>query len=104
HPHVATRRIVLDGVRHKVRDDLREALGIADAVHRRQVRADGHLPIMCEWLQKLDAFLADKREVEGDALDRAFAGIESGKLQERFDEPAHPLTGALARLKRVAVL
>ncbi len=95
--------VVVNGVGEEVGDDLCEAFGVAVANGGGEIGVDVDTACGGERADEFDAVGGEHGKVAFIAAQRFLAGVEAGQFEERFDEPAHALRGALAGLEGFAV-
>ena len=95
--------VVLNRVGQKIRDDLRDAFGIAGDFERRQLGSDFHAAFVREQADQLDAIACGPGQIKFHPLHLLLPGIEAREFEQRADQFAHPLRGALAGFDGLAV-
>ena len=93
----------MDGVGEEVGDHLGDLLGIAGARRGRQVDRPADRPFLAERSHQVERVADGLREVELLPVHHVLAGVEPRELEQRRDEAAHALGGALAGFERRAV-
>jgi len=92
------------GVGQKIGKHLGYATRIAQSMGRCQPGVDGDAALAGQGCQQVDRFAGDTSDIARGKIGRFARIIKTGKPQQRLNEVAHALGGALTGLQRFAIL
>src|SRR5258705_5270051 len=93
----------MDRVSEQVCDHLRDSLLVTLAEYTGKVGVDLNSAFCGQWADQVEAFARGACKVELRSMHGFLTGVQAGQFEQRLDQLAHALRGALAGLQRLAV-
>ena len=104
HTDLPTNLVVLDGVRTQVRDQIGEAVPIANNRRCIEVRIDADPPLFCQRLDNPQSVAYDRRKANRRTLEHHLGAVGARQCEQSLDDLAHPTGGSLRRIEAASVL
>jgi hypothetical protein len=104
HTDLPTNLVVLDGVRTQVRDQIGEAVPIADNCRCIEVRIDADPPLFCQRLDDPQSVGYDRRKTNRRSLEHHLGTVGARQCEQSLDDLAHAIGGSLRRIEAASVL
>ncbi len=105
HTDLPTNLVVLDGVRTQVRDQIGEAVPIANNCRFSiEVRIDADPPLFCQRLDNPQSVAYDRHQANRRTLEHHLGAVGARQCEQSLDDLAHTTGGSLRGIEAASVL